>query len=214
VDGGKTTLFSPVMDLTGYDEPWIGYWRWYSNNTGAEPGTDTFTVDISSDGGAEWANVETVGPTGSQTVGGWFFHTFRVSDVVTPTPSVMLRFVASDLAGGSIVEAAIDDIVLVDCASCSLPAPGEVDNLRLGLSGTVANLGWDAEPDAVTYRIYRGTERDASDLACFLSGQAGTAATDDGLMPPAGEILSYLTTAVNCAGESTLGPGREADPCP
>ena len=51
VDGGKTTLFSPTFDLSGYDRPVISYWRWYSNDQGADPGADIFVVDISDDGG-------------------------------------------------------------------------------------------------------------------------------------------------------------------
>ena len=39
--------------------------------------------------------------------------------------------------------------------------------------------------------------------------------SDDGLVPPLGEALYYVVTAVNCAGESALGAGRvAADPCP
>jgi hypothetical protein len=215
VDGGKTTLRTPTLDLSGLDVPWIGYWRWYSNNTGSEPGADTFLVDLSNNGGASWSNVEIVGPTGAQASGGWFFHIFRVSDIATPTASVVLRFVASDLAGGSIIEAAIDDVVVVDCASCSLSVPPEVANLRLARSLTVADLAWDAVANAAAYNVYRGGQRDASDLGCFLPGVTGTTAVDDGLVPTVGQGLFYITTAVNCAGESTLGSGlTPAIPCP
>ena len=215
VDGGTTTLVSPVLDLTALAEPSIGYWRWYSNNAGAAPGADTLVVDVSNDGGLGWIRVETVGPTGAGTAGGWFFHIFRVADFVTPTSNVKLRFVASDLGSGSIVEAAIDDLVVVDCPSCLVPVPSEVANLQLTLSASVASLGWDAAPNAVTYSVYRGTLRDASDLACLESGVSETTADDDGVLPGSGEAFYFVTTAVNCAGESTLGSGRTAsDPCP
>ncbi len=109
VDGGKTTLLSPDYDLAGEDAA-VSYWRWYSNDTGASPNADVFLVDISFDGGAEWANVETVGPTGSGTAGGWVYHDFRIGDFGVPTSQVQLRFVASDEGDGSLVEAAIDDL--------------------------------------------------------------------------------------------------------
>ncbi|MGD2109581.1 MAG: M14 family metallocarboxypeptidase, partial [Phycisphaerae bacterium] len=96
VDEGKTTLYSPVLDLTDLDAI-VSYWRWYSNDTGAAPNTDVFVVDISSDGGGEWFEVETVGPAGLGTSGGWIHHEFRVGDVVDPTSEVILRFIASDL---------------------------------------------------------------------------------------------------------------------
>ena len=215
VDGGKTTLFSPVLDLSGFGEPWLGYWRWYSNDAGGGPGEDTFVVDLSNDGGSGWSNVETVGPTGPGTGGGWLFHAFRVSDVLAPTAQMQLRFVASDLGSGSLVEAAIDDLVLIDCASCAATTPAEVANLGLALSGSVASLSWDAEPEATSYAVYRGLQQDASDLTCFLSDVAGTSTMDDGLVPAPGLAAFYVTTAVNCAGESALGSDRAASvPCP
>ena len=215
VDAGKTTLFSPSLDLTGYTEPWIGYWRWYSNNTGNDPGADVFTVDITSDSGQSWSNVETVGPSGVGTTGGWIFHTFRVSDVVTPASVVQLRFVAADLNAASVVEAAIDDLVVIDCTGCTLTVPGEVTNLQLSRSETVATLSWNAVTEAASYDVYRGAQRDASDLACYLPGLATTSTTDDGSVPDPGDVLFYVTTAVNCAGESTLGEGRTpSDSCP
>jgi hypothetical protein len=43
-------------------------------------------------------------------MGGWSRHSFRVSDVLSPTSQMRLRFVASDEGDGSIVEAAVDDL--------------------------------------------------------------------------------------------------------
>ena len=115
VDGGKTTLFSPTFNLAG-EEATISYWRWYSNNTGASPGADVFEVEITSNG-STWVDVETVGPTGAGTTGGWVLHAFNVADFVTPSSAVQVRFIASDLGNGSIVEAGVDDfqVTLVDC---------------------------------------------------------------------------------------------------
>ncbi|MEE8142510.1 MAG: hypothetical protein V3T77_05375, partial [Planctomycetota bacterium] len=108
VDGGKTTLKTPIIDLEGEDAT-IAYWRWYSNDEGSAPGSDVFVVDISNNGGGTWVTAEIVGPGGSQASGEWFFHEFTVSEFVTPTDQIMLRFVASDEGTGSIVEAAVDD---------------------------------------------------------------------------------------------------------
>lgn len=214
VDGGKTTLFSPVLDLTTFSEPWIGYWRWYSNDQGSAPNADVFVVDVSNDG-TTWTNVETVGPAGEGTGGGWLHHTFRVSDFVPPSATTRLRFVASDLGSGSIVEAAIDDLVVVDCDACSVGAPAEVGGVVASFSSPILQLTWSQTPDAATYSLYRGTMRDASNLACLEAGIAGTTASDDGALPAPGEGLYYVTAAANCAGESSLGPGRTAAvPCP
>ena len=137
VDGGTTTLVSATYDLTPYDDPRIGYWRWYNNVAGAAPNSDTFVIDISNNDGASWVNVEVVGPTGSETAGGWIYHEFNVADFVTPTNQVKLRFVASDLGDGSIVEAAIDDFQITTpvCETCASDLNGDlvVDLADLGI---------------------------------------------------------------------------------
>jgi hypothetical protein len=131
VDGGKTTLKSPMLDLAAYTDITVTYWRWYSNDTGASPNADVFTVDITNDGGASWVNVEVVGPTGSEAGGGWYRHTFDVADLITPTAQVQLRFVAADEGDGSLIEAAIDDFVVVafECELQYLPGDMNCDGL-------------------------------------------------------------------------------------
>ncbi|MEM7309015.1 MAG: M12 family metallo-peptidase [Planctomycetota bacterium] len=120
VDGGSTTLVSPVIDLSAGSAR-ISYQRWYSNTTGASPGADVFEVEITGDG-STWVDVETVGPGGSEASGGWFYHEFEVADFITPTANVQVRFIASDLGSGSIVEAAVDAFQ-VFTTTCADPAP-------------------------------------------------------------------------------------------
>jgi len=120
VDGGFTSLLSPSMDFSTSVDPVISYWRWYSNDTGASPNADIFEVHISDNGGGTWSIVEIVGPEGTQSNGGWYEHAFKVSDFASLTNDVRVRFRASDLNDGSIVEAAVDDFEVVDliCQSC------------------------------------------------------------------------------------------------
>ncbi len=126
VDGGQTTLTSTVIDMSGGDGR-IGYWRWYDNASGSAPNADVLVIDISN--GGSWVNVETVGPAGAGTGGGWIYHEFTVSDFVTPSASVQVRFIASDEGSGSIVEAAIDDFKVFD-VSC-----GETCQPSIGFGG-------------------------------------------------------------------------------
>lgn len=118
VDGGETTLESPSLDLVGYSNPAISYYRWYINNppTGANPGNDYWEVQISNDN-TNWVKVERTNVADKS----WRFYAFRITDYVTLTSDVKIRFVAEDslipsanLSGGSIVEAAIDDIGLYE----------------------------------------------------------------------------------------------------
>lgn len=144
VDGGKTTLVTSTINLSGGDAE-ISYWRWYSNNTGGEPNNDVLRVDISNNNGGSWVNAETVGPNGADVVGGWVYHAFNVSSFVTPTSQVRLRFVVEDAAGGSIIEAAIDDfrVSRYDCSvfcqtNLGFAGPG---NVTLSLCGGQLNTG-------------------------------------------------------------------------
>ena len=215
MDDGQTTLISPPLDLSADDDPSLGYWRWYSNDEGAAPGADVFTVDVSDDGGETWVNVETVGPDGPETVGGWRYHRFSVLDLVAATADVRLRFVAADEGSGSVVEAAVDDVTRVDCADCLASPPGEVSGLRLSMvSDSVAELTWHILFGVDGYALYRGASPDASDLACLQSGIEGTSTQDDGALPEAGTAFFHVVAGQNCAGESPLGADRvPAVPC-
>ena len=113
VDGGATTLTSPAMDARTpadivFGEAFVTYSRWYSNDKGSNPNSDSMPVLISADNGATWTTLETV----TENANAWVTKTFRVADFVTPSATVKLRFVARDLGGGSTVEAAVDDVKL------------------------------------------------------------------------------------------------------
>ena len=116
VDGGFTTLISPALDFSATPDASVRYWRWFSNSFTSNR-DDDFVVDISGDNGANWVNAETVDRLSTEATGGWFQHSFRVADFVTPGTQVRIRFVAEDQAPGSIVEAAVDDfeIFLLAC---------------------------------------------------------------------------------------------------
>ncbi len=127
VDGGKTTLLSPVLDLSALPDPRISYWRWYSNDKGADPHNDTFRVDVN--GSSGWVNAETVGPAGPEATGGWIYHELRIADFVSAGRAVQFRFVAEDAGAGSVIEAAIDEfrVSVYDCAG-SCPADFDGDD--------------------------------------------------------------------------------------
>jgi len=133
VDNGFTTLLSPPIDVSLVADPYIGYWRWYNNSAGSNT-DDIFTVDVSADGGATWVNVETLGPDPQS--GGWARTTFRVSDLVASAASVTLRFVAADVGGGSIVEAAVDDLEVFELcpANCGFESYCSTSPNSTGLS--------------------------------------------------------------------------------
>ncbi|KPJ48537.1 MAG: hypothetical protein AMJ41_04730 [candidate division Zixibacteria bacterium DG_27] len=109
VDGGPTMLFSPTFDASGQEEAVVSYARWFFNS-GGNP--DYLEVHISNDNGATWVLVETVPDTA-----GWIHRRFRVSDFVTRTSQMKVRFSVTDRPNDSIAEAGVDafKVVLVEC---------------------------------------------------------------------------------------------------
>ncbi|MEZ4887725.1 MAG: T9SS type A sorting domain-containing protein [Chitinophagales bacterium] len=120
IDDGKTTLLSPVYNVKGYTATAVSYYRWYSNDQGANPGNDFWEVYVSVDGGS-WQQIEEANIADAS----WRFSSIRLKDYGNVQNTVQLRFVASDplilnaglqFDGGSIVEAGVDDIVVYDLA--------------------------------------------------------------------------------------------------
>ncbi|MED6335125.1 MAG: trypsin-like peptidase domain-containing protein [Planctomycetota bacterium] len=148
VDGGFTTLESPILDLSAATDPLVSYWRWYSNTEGGSPNADVLVIDVSADGGASWTNVETIGPSGAGTNGGWIAHQFRLLDLVAPTAQVRLRVIASDLGSGSIVEAALDDLEVFDVA-CTVVLPDCNGNGIVDSDDIASGRSLDGDADGV-----------------------------------------------------------------
>lgn len=131
VDNGTVTLTSPVLDAT-MPEAHLSYARWFSNSQGGAPFEDTFTVEVSNDGGSTWTNLETVGPNDGEVSGGWFYKTFRIADTfATPSNQFRVRFIAADTGSGSLVEAGVDAIQVFayDCGEPSCDPDRNGDGL-------------------------------------------------------------------------------------
>ncbi len=152
VDGGTTILTSPTFDASGGDDATIHYARWFSNDFGAAPDEDVMRIYLSNDNGATWTKIDSAGPD-FQSSGGWFEHTLLVSDFLAPTAQMRLRFEASDLGSGSVVEAAVDDVVITtfEClegyfvvATDSLPTwtEGVPYSRQIIAAGGIGNHTW------------------------------------------------------------------------
>jgi len=106
VDGGQTTLVSPVIDLSGIAAATLRVHTWFVNDAGANPGTDRFRIDVSDNGGSTWVNLLTT--TASHAY--WKPSLYPLQSYIGLTNAVRIRFIAEDIGGGSVVEAGVDDI--------------------------------------------------------------------------------------------------------
>jgi hypothetical protein len=136
VDNGKTTLLSPVFDLDGAASATISYWRWYTNDLGNNPGEDTWDVDVTADG-LSWVHLEHTTASANT----WTEHSFDLAPYIPFTAEVQFRFVASDVSPGSLVEAAVDDILvsIQRPPSAGLATAGVPQVHRLALGPCVPN---------------------------------------------------------------------------
>jgi len=128
VDGGSTVLTSPGLDIPG--DGWtLGYWRWYSNNFGGSPNADVLTVEWSEVGSSVWQNLETVGPSGPGTSGGWIRATFDLdASGLLGVDAFQMRVTADDSGTGSVIEAGLDGVEVsrIECEDTN-DCPGDLD---------------------------------------------------------------------------------------
>lgn len=120
VDGGATSVVSSPMRLAGRVGVRVGFRLWYSNDLGSSAYEDALRCFVSSDDGATWTLALQIGPAGEGVRGGWHDYSVALDPLVRLTDAVRLRFEASDFGGPSLVEAAIDDVVVSVCAPACL----------------------------------------------------------------------------------------------
>lgn len=127
VDGGCTSLRSPLFDLSAADQAFVSYWRWYGEAGNSTD--DEFAVDVSNDGGATWVALERV-PGIENT---WKQVTVDIGALVPLTGQVTFRFKACDLNTAGLVEAAIDDFSIMTYTPNAESAPEDATVAATGL---------------------------------------------------------------------------------
>jgi len=170
VDNGYTTLYSPSFDLSEAVQVTVSYRRWYTNDTGNNPGEDVWVVEVND--GSGWVALENTNVSDRS----WSLQSFLLDDYIDMTATVQLRFIAADEPAGSVVEAGVDEFLLRGFA---LPDPDSVadDELliptRLALRANYPNpfnpktqIGFDLPaPQAISLRIFDVNGRQVRTLA-------------------------------------------------
>ncbi|MCH2142581.1 MAG: hypothetical protein MK077_06255 [Phycisphaerales bacterium] len=128
VDGGSTILTSPMIDATGVDE--VSYCWWYRNiGGGNNVEDDTWVVNVSDDNGATWTLLQQTDVTGPDVEGNWQTSTFDLTELsgFELNEQFRIQFVASDLNETSRVEAAVDNVRMVQIDCSDQPCPSDID---------------------------------------------------------------------------------------
>ncbi|MDQ3109457.1 MAG: choice-of-anchor B family protein [Bacteroidota bacterium] len=111
VDGGETTLTSPVMDLTVYFDPWIHYERWFFNDGGSGNPNDSLVIRLT-----DGTTTKTIEKVIATTAGNssWVPKNYRVLDYFTPTATMRIIVTTADNTPGHLVEAGFDAFNVAD----------------------------------------------------------------------------------------------------
>lgn len=122
VDGGTTTITSPVMDLTNYTDPVVRYYRWFYNGggNGAAP-NDSLLVSLVN--GTQVIDIDRVAAAAGTNQ--WTYKSYRIKDYIpTPGNNVYFRLrTFDDAANGHIVDAALDLFRVIDSNGVAAAAP-------------------------------------------------------------------------------------------
>jgi hypothetical protein len=206
VSGGPFTLTSPVIDLSSASDPRVQFARWFAND-GLAFRDDDLQVEVTADG-STWVPVLTVGPEAPGTSGGWVLEQFRLLDHVAATATFQMRFITSDRLDNSVVEAAVDDVLVFE-PLCQ--GPQTYCTAGTSASGCQAQITWSGTPSATASSgfqlIVPVVEGDKSGL--FFFGKNGPLAKPWGngssyrcVAPPArrGGLLHGAGTQGECDG--------------
>ena len=170
VDGGPAKLTAPTLLLEGADAI-VSYWRWFHISTQWD---DSLRVRISNDGGVSWVTVEQI-----ESREEWTYAEWRVSDYVTPTDQVRVRFVVNDTDPGSLMEALVDDFK-VEMIECLPPddCPEDLNGDRViglaDLSQLLANYGLTSGAEHSDGDIDGDADVDITDLSTLLAAYGTT----------------------------------------
>lgn len=120
VDGGCTSLLSPVFDLSSVDRAVVKYWCWYGE--GGLSVDDDFVVAVSNTGGGNWVEIDRIVDNANS----WNQVSVELNTLEDGgfqlTDQIVFRFLACDYLNGGLVEAAIDDFTIEAFTSTGLSA--------------------------------------------------------------------------------------------
>lgn len=136
VDGGTTSLISPVVSGLGVDKLNLNFAMYFYQTPGGVADfaiNDPLEVFVSNDNGASWVLAQSYEASQSQS---WSARTINLFDYVEASSEMKVKFVAQDLGTDDLVEAGIDSVEFVN-VGCplfgDLDGNGYVDSADLSM---------------------------------------------------------------------------------
>ncbi len=112
---GTTSLLSPIIDLTGADDPTVVFQRFFAVNIGKTAvDDDSYVVAASSDSGSSWVTIDSTTSHFLNPDQHWFQFEFRIQDYLTLTDGFQVKMVITDQNIDSPVEAGLDDFEIIE----------------------------------------------------------------------------------------------------
>ena len=132
VDGGATSLVSPLYDLTSLQQPVLVFYQWFTTSDESPLSGDFFTVWGSDDGGERWVQLALSRANAPR----WERVEIDLGYFLVATDRIRFRFVAADGGTPSLVEAGLDDLQIHDGSADGPPRTplGEDETFRLTIS--------------------------------------------------------------------------------
>lgn len=115
VDNGYVTLYSPMMDLSTYSDPYLNFSQWFFCYYGPQAPNDSLRVRINN--GTNMVQITTAGhdPLVDPNSITWEEKSYRILDYTTLSSTMQISFVTSDLGGSAnVTEAGVDRFFIAE----------------------------------------------------------------------------------------------------
>lgn len=123
VDDGATILTSPVMDLTGLDQPMLTFHYWFFTGGGSSASNDELLVKVNN--GIDLVTITSLSTTGGE----WLPEAINLAQFLTITENMRVQFHVADAAPGHLVEAGIDQFSIENWNG--VPSSASAGGLRI-----------------------------------------------------------------------------------
>ncbi len=209
IDNGTTSIESPAIDLPAGATLDLSF-DWYFAHTSNSSSADFLRVTVQ---GSSNQTVLNQTANGTDRDGSWQRSSFDISSFAGQTVTLLIE--AADGAGGSIVEAGVDTLLIEAQAPPSQPPTANSQSVSVDEDGSVAITltGSDPEGDPLTYSVASspgngtltgsGANRTYTPNADYNGSDSFTFVVNDGSSNSAPATVSIAVNPVNDAPSAT-----------